>query len=57
MNRLHCKLLLNIKTKSFEDKIIEFCYKSDVLEEIDKLTYDYENEFTFFNRPVRKGFI
>ena len=49
MNRPHCKLILIIKTQSFEDKIVEFCYKSDALEEIDRLTYSYENEFAFFN--------
>ena len=44
MNKPYCKLLLYIKTQSFEDKIVEFCYKCDVLEEIDKLTYNYKKK-------------
>ncbi len=54
MNKPYCKLLLYIKTQSFEDKIVEFCYKCDVLEEIDKLTYNYKDEFAFFNEKKKE---
>lgn len=54
MNKPSCKLLLYIKTQSFEDKIVEFCYKCDVLEEIDKLTYNYKDEFAFFNEKKKE---
>lgn len=56
MNRPHSNLRLNLKTKSFEEKIVEFCYKSDLLEEIDKLTYSYENELSFLKLKKDRNF-
>lgn len=54
MNLKYCSLIVQVKAYSITPQEIEYPYKTDYIEKIDKMTYQYTNKFDFFNKNKKE---
>lgn len=54
MNPSYYPLIVKVKAYSITPQEIEYPYKTDYIEEIDKMTYSFLNASTFFNEKKKE---